>query len=387
RPEAAANDEHVYGAAVAGMILAADDILGTPIDELDLRDLPLRDVLARLAAAAGVEAISFPYGPDVQPDTAVRLDVEQGTLADALAELCERLDLPELTWVRCRGMGQRGDVLFAHGERSTVPIQAGRTGLVSQSEAELDPILAAAGTEGQENLALLDVAYTGDHFRFSEATAVVVTMPQPRMQVAAAGGGEVLWRIVEARPSEVPEALTDEIRQLVIEDLLAEAAMAAALEAAAEFAEQAQNRPLGELAESRGYEVLTTGLVTRRSSDIPGLDFQYPMMREDLLTAAILLARKQSTLVGADELDLALEDDTDDIDVVALPADGMVCVFRVLDHVLPTDEERATGYARAVQSIQIMQQQVTLFQWFAWDEILKRTGFEPKRTEDETPES
>ena len=385
RPTAAADGNHVFGAAVAAMILAADDILATPLTDIDGGSIALAEALAQLSTAASIEAVSFPYSDDILPETTVRLSLADGTLGGALADLCEQVGLPELIWVRCRGMGQRGDVLFADGAVSTLPVRIGRTGLVSQIEAQRDPALADAATAGQESMTLLELAFTGDHFRSREQATTVVTMPQPRMQVPGIQGGEIVWRIVQAKPSEAPEELTDELRQLVIEDLLTSRATTAALDAAKELADQAATSPLADLAESSGYEVLTTGLITRRANDIPGLVIQQPIMRSELLTEAFLMARRRPTRTGPEELQLAPADE--EVGVIDLPAEGMICIFRVLDHVLPTDQERAQGYANAIERIQVLQGHVTLMQWLAWDEILKRTGFEPRRNEDQAPQS
>jgi hypothetical protein len=381
------NADNPYQQVVDRMTLSADSVLKRQIDAVDIDDETIDKAMASLAKAAGLGGIVFPYGREgdrqVDPLTKLSLRVENVTLAEALAAVCRKVGWPELRWVRCETFEGAGDTLFADGPVRSLPVVASQTPLVGIGGLIMDPVLRLAATPGTNPVPLVARAFREE--RFGKDARDVAGEYEPQMVLRARPGGRVVWRVVEAVGEEVPELpIPDDIRPQVIKDIKAVKAMELAA-AAAEKLLAGDSEKLGKRAEAGGFVSTEPGPLTRMTptaggpapSPVPGLRFVSALTRERFFETAFGLTRQTPTpeqpKAGA---------------AVSLPADRLVCVVQLLSHKLPSgaDYQRQgrwemlwlMGQLRSVRDMQ---------NWFAWEEIEKRTGFEVKKKAPEEPQS
>ena len=379
--------ENVYDVALRQTMLSADSVLQRPLTDVRFDDAPLSEVLTALAERVDLAAIGFPYGTiddeTVSPETPVSLTEDDTTLGDVLDRICEKLDYPTASWVRCDAFADGGGVLFAVAPISSLPILTGETELIGRDELIEHPVLGEASTLGVGARQLPDEAFLREYFTSSEAAGNVSSEPQPTMAVGGAEGGVLLWRIVEAKASEAPAELTDEIARRVVDDLKMIDAMALATEAANELLADAAEGSLQGAADSAGYEVVETGPFSRKLwnqqmglalAPVPGMSFKSLGTRDAIVDVAFAMGRRSLLPAEAGTV-VALPE------VVALPADRTVCLVGLIEY-KPVEIQ---AYMRAQQiamgEIGRIRSVGAYGTWFVWSEIARRTGFELRENE------
>ena len=370
-----------YEQALAKMTLPAEAALSRRLATVRIDRKPLGEALATLAEAANLAAISFPYGTQdgraVDAQTRVKLRKKDITLGEALAAICKQLKWPELTWARCTAFTGANDVLFAVGPARSLPFEVGQTGLLAKGQVARHPVLGRALTGGNRPALLAQLAFQKDVF--SEVARETSAVYRPRMRVVGDEGGTLLWRIVEARPSEMPQTMTDDIAQEVIGDLKSVQAMALAEEAGAKLLDRAAKRSLEKAAKSADFDSSETDPLVRRtllggrpqSNPLPGVRLSAASF-DKFMTAGFDLIDKRELL--DDESDKAPAV----MAVVSLPLERTVCVIELLAHEPATADEYRLARSELLGILRYEHMRRAFTAWFSREAVIERTGFRPR---------
>ena len=383
-----------YAAVLQQLMVAADDVLARPVAGVSIDGRPLSEAMAELARAANLSVISFPYGTYggrvVDGTTEVRLSLGETTLAEALAQLCQQLDIPALQWVGLAPETGLGDALYAAGEPGSLPISVGQTPLVGRDELLKQEPLARAFTRGLDRIGLVTLAFRDELFVIRDEDKAALLDEQPRMQLlGSAPRGELFWRVVEIRDEEVLPEITDEqalaeldddVRLTVTRDCKLIEAMELAGAAAERLAEQiSQGQPFVATAAGAGHDTAETGEFARRSLGYTGYGFSIrPNPVPHLRLSPPVLQRFQDE---AFSLPYAPQDDPFSdlraVKALAFPRDASAFVIELVDHV-PASGEEYLEQGRQMAMALLMQERAGLCAeaWFNPDNIVRRTGYE-----------
>ena len=273
-----------YAKAADYMVTTAEELLKRPIGKLPGDVLTAGEMVEVIEEAAGVKVI-FPFGTHeaYTIDKMVKVkpvdSAEKLTLGAVLAKLAEDVKLPAVEWVTCRGFP---NTIFPRKPVNLVPILAGQSGLISLEALATDEILgeARAGANPRESMLLTVIVNGVKEFEKpgAEATPLIATGKDfsQAMYVGGPRGGRLLWRLMDAKPSETPQTITEPIRKQIIADIKTmhgyDQALAAAEEMLAELrgaatrpaSEQDEGDVLEKLAEARKLKVLQTGPFARK---------------------------------------------------------------------------------------------------------------------------
>ena len=230
-----------YERLLARMTRSADSVLNRTLKDLDIDAEPLDKAVAKIAAAARLDAICYPWGSGglitLSPDILVTLQPKVPiTLRDALDQITRQAFGPQtpptspsddaakplsLKWAMCAGFD---DMLFPlGGDIEMFPLKIGSTPLMTREELQDHEMLASCSTSTaqRDGKALVDLAFqVGEFFgKGSRNAALHAGKDGPPMILLGARRGRVLWRPLKAVAAHVPTELTPELRKQIIADL------------------------------------------------------------------------------------------------------------------------------------------------------------------------
>lgn len=252
------------------MVSAANAILQSELDVVEIQAQPLDEAMTVLAKAAGLQAICYPYeaygASKLDPSVEVTIRGRGITLAEALAQVDRQVKSPPLKWVEFGGFE---GVIFADGESGLQPVIVGQSDLIARDRPISDEILRNCLTASGQPLS--EIAFMLEAFAEDGVKQSVIKVNEdgPRMSATGDRPGVVLWRVTEALAAKAPQALTDQLRQQVVSDLKIKQAFNLASKRAANLAEAAGDIGLEEAAEQAGIETTTTGLFSRKTVAFP----------------------------------------------------------------------------------------------------------------------
>jgi len=279
-----ADPNTVYEKVVGQMTLPAKDILARELKDLKIENATVADAVGRLADAAELPAICFPWGKhgsqDLDPNVRVTITGESKTLRGALDDLCRQTSFPRLEWARCRGMGDTiFSVKIAGVGIDLFPIRSGTTGLMTLRELVDDKLMGSCWTSSTgEGMSLAQVVASAKGLAPKDRTSGIKAGDQGMpMHVIDIEPGRLLWRLASVEPAHVPMQLTDELREQVVRDLKMVKAMELARQKAVSLRDAAEKIGLAAAAGNVEIDVVTTGLFERRQfnmtfTDVPMLD-------------------------------------------------------------------------------------------------------------------
>ena len=285
----------------------ADDALGKMIDAktiVALRGKSLEDAIGALAAAAGLDAICYPWSTFGEFTVSKEVTVPESLKAEGSRTLAAVLDeitrlvfsaakeavdkeetpatkpakpktdapqYPKLKWTACRGFGS---VLFPLSDdkaMTLLPLKTGRTGLLDSRalsrEADLGTLESSRRGRGRSLVA--------------EAMSAKPLQPG-RVMYSSSGNSRVLWQVVESKPEETLKTPTDDVRKQVIEDYKILKAYDIAGAAAVKLAQSAKKDGLEAAAAALPDKIETTvaDSVSRVTERAPQNEFQRNMVQQ-----------------------------------------------------------------------------------------------------------
>ena len=296
--EADAGDLATYGKVVKQMILPADGVLKREVTTKFTAE-PLDEAIARLAKAARLTGISYPWGEhgkyNLDKAVKVSLDASTGmTLAVALDRITaqafaapepkdkdktggekkkdkdkadETTGPPTLRWAMCRGLD---GMLFCHGgDVDMFPIQVGSTDLLDRASLSRHAVLGGAMTSRRGGLPMTALAFMVKEFGVEPRfVAGQVGRDGKRMYVRR---GRVIWRVLQADPAHAPvkkgtkvSEFPADLRKLVVKDVRLRLAFELAAKRAWRIEAKARTDGLAEVAKGEKLETSETGLFARK---------------------------------------------------------------------------------------------------------------------------
>jgi hypothetical protein len=315
--QSSADPNTVYQKVLDGMTTPAGDVLAKQLKGLKIENVSVRDAVGRLAGASGLAAICFPWGAHgdqtLDPSLKVTLTGDMN-LREALDKISEQVKWPRLEWAGCQGFN---NVLFsvkvAGQGIDFFPAKVAETPLWTYEQLTKDEVLGSC---------YVSVSEQGQSFAqtvFSAAglaetpgqTALIKLGEQGRRMYLVSfkydpisgdrigvDNGRLLWRLVQVVPAHVPQMMTPEIHEQVVNDLKLAAAMKLADKDATTIRDGAEKVGLAAAAERKGLKIITTGLLTRRQlnmnwSIVPKLDeLDTPALQAHFIAKAFELMPK-----------------------------------------------------------------------------------------------
>ena len=360
---------------VADMTFPADEMVGRKIPVIAIQAQPLDEAIRTVAAMASprLGAIVFPWGDhgDVKIDPTVKVSLtgKNLTVGEALAKITAQIPDLKLTWGACRGFD---GVLFATSGVRVFPVTAGRTGLLPQDKLAADAPLSRSyfpGPGGPEDYR---------PFGSVDLSALKVGAVQEDMPVATATGtmgGTLLWRLVDYKPAHSPEALTDELKKIVADDLRRAKAFELAKQAAEAVISPAAMQALAKKLDLKPF---STGLFSQAwpTFVMQGKVFRSPAAGVDVVNKAFAdLAPKN----------LAGDYPQTSANVLAVPlaSELMVVLARRTDFRPAMEEPFDATRSQLVGYIMGDRQRQIALDWFAEANVMKRTSFTKTTAEEE----
>jgi len=263
-------DQSPYQWVSDTMIRSADEPLSRALETVEIRNEPLDRAIEMLSEAAGLQAICYPYSQQgdttLDPTVKISLSARGMTLSEALKEIDKQVKSPSTSWVMCDLLDE---AIFPDDPDSYLrPIIVGRTDLTPRGETFEDEILDYSATPSGQ--ALSEIAFLVEDLSEARRSSSLVKLNQdgPRMVVSGPRMGLLLWRVVEAIPSRIPETLA-EVKEEVVNDLKTKRAFELAVANAKQLAEAAKKDGLEAASEKAKLETQTTGLFARRAQTNP----------------------------------------------------------------------------------------------------------------------
>jgi len=238
-----------YQQVLARMVRPADNVLNRALKKLDIQAEPLDKAMEKLAAAARIEGICYPWGShglyELSREVRVTLRPKAPiTLREALAQITRQAfgpaaatsspasqpasrpgGPPRLKWAMCRGFN---DVLFPlGGDIEMFPLKIGDTPVMTRQELQGHEMLANCATAARGGSSLTDVAFQAREFLGKapgRSTAIEVGKDGPRMVLTGPRRGRLIWRPLKAVAAHRPEKITPELRKQIVSDLRTRAA-------------------------------------------------------------------------------------------------------------------------------------------------------------------
>jgi len=277
------------------MRIGAEEILARKIiGEIDIDKKPLREAVAVLAKAAGLDAICFPWGKqdkdELSAEVRVTLKAADLTLAEALEKISQQVKQPNIKWARCRGLE---GVLFPDDFSidGLFPIYFYSTQLVDANELAGDAVLGQSYSSA--NMPLARVAFSAAELVQNTGRSSIMKKGEDgmRMQVSGDNAGMLQWRLVDAVAVHAPESMNDEIRLQVVEDLKIKSAFELARKKADELLVDARQTSLEDAAKQANLETFTTGEFSRKAVVAPWQQPYYMALYSGRSPAEAMLIR------------------------------------------------------------------------------------------------
>lgn len=267
--------------AVAQMTDSAESLLAIEIPAISIVQEPLDEAIPKLAQAAGIDAICFPYGTHgkvtIDRSLKVTLAATNIKLGDALAKITAQAKAPQLAWKTCKGFE---GVLFPAGEGSEItvlPVSAEQTGLLDERDFIANRVLIASQTVAGQPLG--KIAFKAKEFLAEDQSSSALSRQGefgPQMILEGPEGGMLAWRLDRAEPAAEPLDLA-QVQAQVVKDLKILKAMELARQDAEKFLLSLKDQDLKKAAEAAKLKSLETDLFARKEVASP--------VREDIYRA------------------------------------------------------------------------------------------------------
>jgi hypothetical protein len=312
--ETAVPADQVYAKVRALMDMPAEPLLTKPLPAMKLANVTLEEAVRRLAEAAGIRAIAYPWGTHTNqtllPTVKVSLEVggETKTLADALRKITQDVKWPELVWRTAEGFP---GVLFsvAQGGKGIdfFPVKAGEErALAHQQIAEHEvfgfAFASPSGPSPNGENAMANMVFTAERLSPNPKLTPLVKVGDLTNVAYVFGDrpGRLLFLLTAVYPSHVPTEMDAALRAEVARDWKLQKAYAEALQAAEKMQKAAGQIGLEAVAKAQKKDVQTTRLFARRRPDlnwstVPELDMTAG-------TPQVTMALREYTLAKAFEL-------------------------------------------------------------------------------------
>jgi hypothetical protein len=385
-PESSGNP---YAATVAAMTASADKALGTSLRGVKMENVSLEDAVARLADAAKLKGICFPWGTQgkqtLLPSVKVTLSAEESTLGKALEELAKQVKWPSLQWAMCSGFkGVLFSVKVGSDGIDFFPVQAADLPPKTSKELTEDPTLGTAYVDpAGRGMTLAESAFSAKELAppgQKEVSMIQVGHEGGRMFVTGERPGRVIWRLVAATPAHVPASLTAEtgLREQVATDLRLQAGFRKAVQEANKIAKASEAIGLEAIGAARKAQTTTTGLFARLRvnpntmqmslMDVPALGVTTAEMYQYVIPQAFALVPKGTETAPAK--------DTPGIGVLPVPMQMEVLVMERIGYRPPVKPEYDEfGRTITAQILMSQAQREVMVRWFTLPIIEKRTAY------------
>ncbi|MHC4294202.1 MAG: hypothetical protein ACYSTL_01305 [Planctomycetota bacterium] len=406
-------DLNAYEWVKDSMTQSATELLNRKLGVVAITNERLDKAMQILAESAKLQMICYPFGETdagvIDPSVRVALNARDISLGDALKEISKQAKLPEVNWVTCEGFD---NVLFVeNGATRVFPISVGQTQLVNIEDLFGDELLGNSFTPAGQPLP--QIAFQTD--AFSEGGAAVVTLNEdaPRMVLGGAQRGRLLWRLIEAVPSQAAESPTGKLREQVIEDIKMERAFRRAVARAGELIVAAEKDGLEKAADAMKLESSRTGLFARKQtltaaqrlgalkargmitevealrqlvieqpiryvwSLVPGVTLASEELRKRFVETAFSLAPED---VEPKEGGDPYPQTTPALGIVEAPATREVLVLeRANFHPVVMSDYEQRGRERVVMWLRMLRSWEIRKTWFGQGDVEKRAAFEASR--------
>jgi len=298
----------LYAAARDSLLQNAEKPLATMLRGVKIDDLPLDEAVARLAEAAKLQAICYPWGTHgsdtLLPTVKVSLQADGITLGEALEKVSQQAKWPpaergKLRWATCEGFG---GVLFSVGDASGgvdfFPVQVAQTDLMTIDELGKDPVLGYASANPAGGMGLPKIVFSakGLSTEPGEKPQIEVGKAGPRMYILGDKPGRLLWRLVEALPARSPMGMDEApgLRQKVVDELKLTEAFKKAVEDGQKLKKGGEDVGLDLISGARKMELTTTGFFPRQTVEmqlpnVPEFGLGTPELRAYAITQAFTL--------------------------------------------------------------------------------------------------
>ena len=205
----------------------------------------------------------------------------------------------------------------------------------------------------------------------------------PTLQLVRSPFGLVAWRVMDVSNSTAPEALTDELRTQVIEDLRTVEAMALAKARADELLAELRDADLEFVAERAGYDMTETPLFARRVMPRYGLQMPWsPVVGLNLPTNAARQAFVESAFeLATPDAFSGLEGvaDLSKDGIILAPMDRAVSVVHLVEHKPALMSEFTLDIAERSSWVGQTRQAQAAGVWTNYESAATRTGFVEKK--------
>ena len=267
-----------YPAVVKSMLQPPDKLLNRRISTMPFASADLKTVINQLGEVTGIKIV-YPIGKyekfTIDSDVSIQTSGWKNiTLAKALELIGNQIGLPPFKWVCCDGFPE---VLFPTEPINLFPISSGRSGLVSFEEIAKDEILGHSyinvklhGRHGGDIISIASTAKVFSSRRSNRTPLIEIGADYGlAMYVIDHRRGRLLWRLIDAQPSHIPEQLTAEIRREVVRDIKIIHGFKKALKTAKELVEKINKgkTTLEKIANSYKKSLTKTGFFTRKRFD------------------------------------------------------------------------------------------------------------------------
>lgn len=253
---------------------AAAEVLDKRIELMSVKNATLEEAVKILADKVDLAGICFPWGKHggmtIDPKMKISFTAKGTLLRDVLKDITRQAfsqakdgdseapaEVPELQWTMVKGFD---GVLFPLDTEDIkmFPVAAATTTLLTGSEIWQDEVLGLCGDPNKEGQFLAPLALSRDALEAAQSSGTYVG---PRMQTLS--DEQLMWRIIEVKPAHSPAAMTEEIKDKVIEDLKLAAGYQVAMEKAQEFEKLAATTGLEDAARKAKLEGLKAELFPR----------------------------------------------------------------------------------------------------------------------------
>ena len=356
------------------MIRSADDTLNKRLAVVNIVDQPLHETVDILRRAARIQGIAFPYDDSpnrLDPDVLVTVQGTNITLRDALDQVRNYVQWPQIEWGMIDGVD---GVLFpvgGEGAGNFNPIIVAQTDLMNINQVYEHNILANAyAPDRRSDLAMAAFSAEGLANRYDQLPPMMVGSDGQVMLVNGPSNGRILWRLVDARPAHKPQL--DDVYDQIVKDLkLIEAYDIAKVESykieTIENFDSAIESPDARHIETQFFtrsNVMSSGGPIELELNLPPV----PQVREEFLDVAW-------------ELVPASPDDADEPSTIVpfeLPSNRQVIIMQRIDFKPMTKSDFEGRYRDMVYRELSQQSLMASLQWFGANMVQQRLDWQPK---------
>jgi len=388
---AGVDPNEVYAKIVSDLAAPADAVLAKPLKGLKLESVPLDKAIERIALAAGIADICFPWGTHgdqtLLPSVKVTL-VGDMTVRGALDDICRQVKFPRLEWATCQGFA---NVIFSVKRLGQgidfFPITVADTELWTGRQFIEDRVLGSCvANPSGEGDRFVDAVFSAKGLSNNPREAVRVQLggEGPRMYMLGESTSQLLWRLVKVAPAHVPQKMTPEIRQKIVSDLKLGVAMNLAVKKAELIRDAAKNIGLATAAENGKLDAFTTGIFTRKmfSRDMRSIRWSVVPNLDEIDTLALVsyfMPQAFKLMPENPDADANSPSQTKTIGVVPIPAKAEVLVIERNDY-QPVQKQEYEDYWRLMMARSLNMQQYANMMgvWFNDRNIRIRTGYKSR---------